>query len=123
LKNLICILLFLVIAFNLQAAKQPATIDEAILYFEKKWSDKEKESFKSLPEKDAVNDHDLSTGIFIRSKWLGNKKDTALLHQLRMLGIDHFHDMSRVILTSLHRKLANSPIDLDEQVSEIKAVW
>lgn len=116
-------MLFLVIAFGVKAGKQPANIDEAILYFEKKWSDKEKETFKSLPEKDAVNDHDLSTGIFIRSKWLSNKKDTALLHQLRSLGVDHFHDMSRVILTSLHRKLTNSPIDLDEQVSEIKAVW
>lgn len=122
-KKLTGILLFFVIAFNLKAGKQPATIDEAILYFEKKWSDKEKESFKSLPENKAIEDYQLSAGIMIRSKWLSNKKDSALLHQLRELGIDDFHDMSRIILTSLHRKLTNSPIELDEQVKEINAYW
>lgn len=122
-KKLIGILLFGAIAFSLQAGKQPASIDEAILYFEKKWSTKEKESFKTIPENKAIEEYQLSAGILIRSKWLANKKDSALLHQLRELGIDESHDMSRIILTSLHRKLNNLPIELDEQVKEVKAYW
>ncbi len=117
------ILFFVGIAISLQAGKQPETIDEAVLYFEKKWSTKEKESFKSLSENKAIEEYQLSAGILIRSKWLSNKKDTALLHQLRELGIDESHDMSRIILTSLHRKLNTLPIELEEQVKEVKAYW
>ena len=122
-RKLIGILLFTASALCAYAGKQPATIDEAIVYFEKKWSDKEKESFKTLPENKAIEEYQLSAGIMIRSKWLSNKKDSALLHELREMGIDESHDMSRVILTSLHRKLNNIPIELEEQVKEVKAYW
>lgn len=116
-------MLFCIIAFSIHAGKQPATIDEAVLYFEKKWSTKQKESFKILPEEKAVSEHDLSTGIFIRSRWLSNKKDPALLNQFIEMGIDETHDMSRIIITSLHRKLNNQPIDLEDQVSYVKEYW
>jgi hypothetical protein len=123
LKRLTAILLFCAITFSIHAGKQPATIDEALLYFEKKWSDKQKESFKKLPEEKAVSEHDLSTGIFIRSRWLNNKKDAELLNQFIEMGIDQPHDMSAIILTSLHRKLNNEPIDLESQVKYFKDYW
>jgi hypothetical protein len=123
LKRVASIFIFWIIAFSIQAAKQPATIDEALHYFEKKWSDKQKESFKKLPEEKAVSEHDLSTGIFIRSQWLSNQKNTALLNQFIGMGIDQTHDMSAIILTSLHRKLNNIPIDLEGQVKYFKDYW
>ncbi len=122
-KKLCCILLFLTLTFFAQAGKQPASIDEAVLYFEKKWNTKQKESFKTLPEKKAVEEHDLSTGIFIRSRWLSNKKDTLLLSQFKKLGIDEPHNMSAIIIRSLHRKLNNTPIELEEQVIYFKEYW
>lgn len=122
-KRLTGILLFCIIAFSIQAGKQPATIDEALLYFEKNWSTKQKENFKTLSEEKAVSEHDLSTGIFIRSRWLSNKKNTALLNEFIEMGIDEMHDMSAIILRSLHRKLNNTPIDLEDQVSYYKEYW
>lgn len=119
----ISIFFFFVFTHSAFAAKQPATLDEAILYFEKKWTDKQKESYKTLPEEKAVSESDLTLGIFIRSKWLYNKKDQALLNEFLKLGIDEPHDMSRIILTSLHRKLNNQPLDIEDQVNDIKEYW
>lgn len=122
-KRLTVIFIFWIITFSIQAGKQPSNIDEALRYFEKKWSNKQKESFKNLPEEKVVSEHDLSTGIFIRSQWLSNKKNPELLNQFIEMGIDEMHDMSAVILTSLHRKLNNVPIDLEGQVKYIKDYW
>jgi hypothetical protein len=104
------------------AGKKPQSIDEAILYFEKKWNDKQKETFRNLSEKKAVEESDLTHGILIRSKWLTDK-DTALVNEFLRMGIDERHDMSNIILTSLHRKLNNIPIDVEEQVAYIKEYW
>ena len=117
----ITLLLFLTICAL--AGKKPATIDEAILYFEKKWSDKQKEKFKNTPEKTAISETELTYGIFIRSKWLNPDKNNPLLKEFLDLGVDESHDMSRLILTSLHRKLNNLPVDIEGQVQEIKEYW
>lgn len=105
------------------AGKKPLSINEAILYFEKKWTNKQKESYKSLPEEKAVSESDLTLGIFIRSKWLYNNKNPDLFNEFLRLGVDEPHDMSRIILTSLHRKLNNQPLDIEDQVNEIKEYW
>ncbi len=122
-KRLSGIFLFFLFTFCAWAGKKPVSIDEAILYFEKKWSDKQKESFKTLPEKTAVEEYQLSTGIWIRSEWLANKNDTTLLHQFKILGIDDLHEMSNIILTSLHRKLNTTEINLEGQVKYFIDFW
>lgn len=118
--SILFLFIFIQCAF---AGKKPVSIDEAILYFEKKWSDKQKESFKTLPERTVISETDLTHGIFIRSKWLNADKNNPLLKEFINLGVDESHDMSRLILTSLHRKLNNLPIDIEGQVSEIKEYW
>jgi hypothetical protein len=119
----ISIFFFLIFIHCAFAGKKPLSINEAITYFEKKWSDKQKESFKNLPEEKAVSESDLTHGIFIRSKWLYNNKDTALLNEFLRMGVDEAHDMSRIIITSLHRKLNKLPIDIEGQVNDIKNYW
>ncbi len=118
--SILFLFIFIQCAF---AGKKPVSIDEALLYFEKKWNEKQKESFKNLPERTAIEETDLTHGIFIRSKWLHTDKDNPLLTELISLGIEESHDMSRLILTSLHRKLNNLPIDIEGQVNDIKAYW
>jgi hypothetical protein len=120
LTRLISIFLIFISVSCAFAGKKPLSINEAVTYFEKKWNDKEKEAFKNSPEKKAIEESDLTHGIFIRSKWLYNKNDTALLNEFLRMGIDEPHDMSNIILTSLHRKLNNIPIDVEGQVNEIK---
>ena len=122
-KRIFSILLFFAFVHCAFAGKKPLTIDEAILYFEKKWSDKQKESYKSLPEETAVSESDLTHGIFIRSKWLINEKENALVNEFINIGIDQPHDMSNIILTSLHRKLNNLPTDIEGQVKYFKDYW
>lgn len=122
-RKFISIFFFFIFIHGAVAGKKPLSINEAILYFEKKWNDKQKESFKNLPEEKAVSESDLTHGIFIRSKWLYNNKDTALLNEFLRMGIDQPHDISNIILTSLHRKLNNIPIDIEGQVSYFKAYW
>ena len=122
-KRLLGIFLFFIFTLSAWAGKKPTTIDEAVLYFEKKWGDKKKEDFKTKPEKTAVEEIDLSVGIWIRFEWIHNNKDKALINQFKELGIDHPNDMSAIILTSLHRKLNNIPIDIEEQVNYFKDYW
>ncbi|MBP7809682.1 MAG: hypothetical protein KA163_10345 [Bacteroidia bacterium] len=119
----ISILLFFICFHCAFAGKKPQNIDEAILYFEKKWSNEQKEEFKALPEKIAVEDYQMTTGIWIRSEWLANKNDTTLLHQFKILGIDDLHEMSNIILTSLHRKLNTTEINLEGQVKYFIDFW
>ncbi len=122
-KRSISILLFFFFIHCAFAGKKPSTINEAVLYFEKKWSATQKESFKSMEERTAITETDLTHGIFIRSQWLINNKDNALVNEFIKMGVDEPHDMSRLILTSLHRKLNNLPVDIEGQVNDIKEYW
>jgi hypothetical protein len=119
----IVILIFISLTLTAFGGKKPKTIDEAIAYFENKWNDKEKDAYRTTPEQKAVSDMHFSVGIWIRNEWIRNVKDTSLLNQFHSLGIDHPNDMSGIILTSLHRKLNNLPIDLEAQVTYYKDYW
>ena len=64
-----------------------------------------------------------STGVWIRNEWLYGNKDSALVNYFNRLGIDQPNDMSTIILTSLHRKLNNLPINLEAQVNYFIEYW
>jgi hypothetical protein len=94
-------------------AQKPGSIEEAITYFEHHWPAKEKEKFKLKPERQAVMELHFSVGMWIRNEWIRGNRDTALLHQFLALDIHHPDDMSGIILTCLHRKLNNRPLDIE----------
>lgn len=103
--------------------RKPQNIEDAITYFEKKWSKKEKERFRQKGEKEAVVKLHFSTGMWIRNNWIRNDKDTSLVYFFISLGVYHPDDMSSVILRSLHRRLNNKDINMEGQVESIKKYW
>ena len=121
-KYFICIIFsfFFVQSF---AQKVPQSLDQAVAYFEKHWSEKEKKNFKEQDERHAVSNLHMSTGMWIRNKWIRTEKDTSLRKQFNSMGIYHPDDISSIILTSLHRKLNNVPLDLEAQVQKYKDYW
>jgi hypothetical protein len=101
----------------------PKNLDEAVLYFQQKWTKTELGKFKNKPEEDAVTELHFGTGRWIRNNWVHGKRDTALTNYFHSLGIYHPDDISSIILTSLHRTLNKMDIDLDKQVNSYKAYW
>lgn len=118
---LIPILAFLI--FPVFSAKNPKTIEEAVKRLEKKWSKKQKEAYKKLPEDDALAEMDNMDGVWIRNEWIRFCKDTTLRHSFHEMGITHIDDMSDIILTSAYRNLNALPLDVPAQVKRCKDYW
>jgi hypothetical protein len=97
----------------------PKDLDEAINYFEIKWTTNDKEEFI----KDSLKNAHFSVGMWIRNDWIHGQRDTSLVQYFNKIGIFHPDDMSSIILTSLYRKLTNKPIDLDKQIEFYKKYW
>lgn len=100
----------------------PESLNDALDYMEYKWTDTEKETFKSKDERAAVSNLHFSYGMFIRNIWLrhGNPK---LEESFAEIGIYALDDISSIILTSFHRKLNKKEIMLDEQIKLYKEYW
>jgi hypothetical protein len=95
----------------------PKNLDEAISFLDCKWSEKDKEDFKSKEEGAAVAGLHLGTAMAIRNNWgLWREKKTPLVKFFNKKGIYHPDNMTGIIFTSFHRKLNNKPIDLEKQI-------
>ena len=118
-------LIFLLVLFVLPAfsAKNPKTIEEAVKRLEKKWKKKDKETYKKLPEDDALSEMDNMDGVWIRNEWIRFCKDTTLRHTFHEMGITHADDMSDIILVSVYRDLKGLPLDVPSQVKRCKDYW
>ena len=101
----------------------PKNLDEAVLYFQQKWSKDELDKFKKKPEENAVTELHFGTGTWIRNNWVHGKRETALTNYFYSLGIFHPDDISSIILTSLHRTLNKKDVQLDQQVESYKEYW
>lgn len=109
---------------NIDSIGTPQTIDEALSYFLTEWSDKEKNQFKNEPEDMAVSELHHSVGMYIRNNWIRHGSGKELLrNEFKKLGIFHPDDISSIILTSLHRKLNNIPINIHSQIKPYIQYW
>lgn len=122
-KHFLILILSLVVLPLFAGKKKPKTIDEAVAYFEKKWSKKDKEMYAALPEDKALIEMDFIEGVWIRNEWIRFTKDTTLRHTFHEMGITHVDDMSDIILTCVYRKLNDLPFDLEAQVKRCKDYW
>lgn len=102
----------------------PKSIEEAMSYFLTKWTEDEKNQFKNEQEDAAVAELHLSVGMFIRNNWIrhGNGNE-CLISEFKKLGIFAPDDMSGIILRSLHRKLNNIPIEINNQAKHYINYW
>jgi len=121
-KKLFIILLFSSLLTKSFGQIAPKTIDNAISFFEKEWAETQLQDFKNESESDAVTKLHMSIGMWIRNNWIRTEND-SLKKQFNELGIFHPDDMSSIILTSLHRKLKNIPIDLKGQAQHYIDYW
>lgn len=125
-KAVVFLLGFSILLFHnaiMPQEQMPRNVDEAIKFFEKQWTEKQKQDFKNKPETGAVTELHFSVGLWIRNNWIYGERDKALSEYFLKLGIHAPDDMSSIILISLHRRLNNKPIDLNEQVNAYKAAW
>ncbi|MFC0773523.1 DUF6794 domain-containing protein [Terrimonas alba] len=47
----------------------PKNLDDAVLYFQQKWTKAELAKFKNKPEEEAVTELHFGTGMWIRNNW------------------------------------------------------
>jgi len=94
---------------------KPSTLDECYKYLDKIFDDTSKYNFKVFPEKFAVNREQIILGGWMRDEW-GLWTHSDLKSNFEKLGIYLPEDMSKIILTSYHRRLNKNEIDIDEQI-------
>jgi hypothetical protein len=101
----------------------PIDLNEAIGYFECKWKKEDLDKIKNIEERKFLGQSHLGTGMSIRNNWKLWAGTSELSKYFHDLGIHHPDDMSGIILTSLHRKLNEKPIELEEQIKYYKDYW
>jgi len=122
-------ILFLISCLGCSTSSSPKTqampknLEESISYLKNEWTSSELNSFKTKSEQKAVAEAHFGAGLWIRNNWIRGDRNVPLVKYFRSLGINHPDDMSSIILTSLHRRLNNKKIDVDEQVEEYKVYW
>lgn len=95
----------------------PSNIDEALMYFEKRWSEKSKESFRNMPEDKAVSAQHFGVGLWIRNNWVRGDRNPVFYNYFKSMGVSEPDYISGIVLTTLHRKLNNRDIDLKTQLT------
>lgn len=128
------ILLVLFLTFSILATAQnkcekytdkyiPIDLNDAISFFECKWTKKDLNNFKNKDENTATTELHFGTGMSIRNSWKLWAGTSDISKYFRDLGIHHPDDMSSIILTSLHRKLNEKPIELEKQIIYYQDYW
>ncbi|WP_458626462.1 DUF6794 domain-containing protein [Winogradskyella sp. PC D3.3] len=101
----------------------PTDLNDAISFFECKWTEDSLNGFKNKEEQSATSELHFGTGMSLRNNWKLWAGTSDLSKFFRDLGINHPDDMSGILLTSLHRKLNGIEIDLDKQIKYYKDYW
>jgi hypothetical protein len=101
----------------------PYDLTTSMTAIEKEWSVSDKTIFKNQTESEAVTVQHFSTGLWIRNNWIRGNRDTVLTNYFYKLGVSNPDDISSIILTSLHRKLNNKPLELNKLVKASRLYW
>src|SRR5690606_30505721 len=104
-KKVFFLMVFFVMCFVSFGQDTPKSIEEALEYLDKTWTEEFKTEFKNKEERKATLELHMNIGAGIRNSWLrhGNGKD-KLYNELLGAGVTDMDDMSDIILTSFHRK-------------------
>lgn len=98
----------------------PSSIEESIDYFKCKWTAEELTAYKEDREELVVSELLFDTGLSITNRWKLWSEDTILAQYFIKMGIVEPIDMSKIILTSLHRNLNELPLEIKSQIKNIE---
>lgn len=100
----------------------PSDINEAILFLECELDDETKNKFTILPESDVI-DSNYELQEFIINRFGLWDQESKLRNSFIPYKISHVDNISSFILISLHRKLNNKEIALDQQIENYKIAF
>lgn len=119
-KKVFLSIVFFVMCFVSFGQDTPKSIQEALEYFDKTWTEEIKTEFKSK----APLYYHLTLGMGIRNDWLRHGSgNESLKDELYVLGATDLDDMSHIILTLLNKKLKNETFNLEEEINQLKNEW
>lgn len=121
-KQTLGILIILFLSVSCSQKLVPFGLRKTINQMEKNLNDTIKYDFQIAPESVAGTKHHFGLGLGLRNGkglWSGSMLRTYFI----LNGIKHPDDMSGIILTTLHRKLNNKPINFREQKEYYKDYW
>lgn len=121
-RQTLVILIILLLSVSCSQKVVPYGLRKTINQMEKNLNDTIKYDFRIAPESVAGTKHHFGLGLGLRNGkglWSGSMLRTYF----RLNGIKHPDDMSGIILTTLHRKLNNEPINFREQKKYYKEYW
>jgi len=94
--------------------EKPKTIDEAVNYFIKNWSEETKKAFTDTSGgKSPVSIAHFGTGLWIRNNWIRGNRAPELVAQFSKSGLFDPDQISYVILSMVYKRLNNTPYNID----------
>ncbi|MBG6130736.1 hypothetical protein IWQ47_002200 [Aquimarina sp. EL_43] len=115
-------LLFFIVFCLIGCQDRHDPLHKTIEEIESSWTEEQLKEFSEKPDSVALAEIHFGYGMDFRNKKFRNEKDTTLVNYFHSLDIYHEDYMSSIIFASLHRKLNNKPIDLDEQLKLIHSI-
>ncbi|WP_298425742.1 DUF6794 domain-containing protein [uncultured Kordia sp.] len=128
-KNISKIMLIIIMTFLLQSCnrqeKIPKELKISFEYLDQNWNATAIETFKNISENDTTpRNYHFGIGMHLRNNLLRHHEESKNITKFfDSLGIQHYDDMSSIILTSYYRNLNQKNIKLKEQVTSYKAYW
>ncbi len=105
----------------MKLADEVKNLDDAMQYIIDNISPENLTEFASGSE-DSIHGYHFGFGMSMRNGF-GLWGDSDLAKWFKSNGILHADDMSGIILTSLHRKVNNKPIELNKQINSYRVFW
>jgi len=121
-KRIIAIFIFIVLLSCAKKQEIPPELKYSFEFLEKNWDSKEIDKFKNFSDNDTVPfaSYHFGIGMYLRNNLLRhNEQSDSLVSFFNEMGIDHYDNMSGIVLNSFKRHLNDLEIDLEGQVNEI----
>lgn len=112
---------------NIKSYPHPLNVFEAISILEQTLDSAQREFIMETSEDEFVAKSHHGVGRFLRNLWLlwtpAGTTPSPLAEYFHGIGVYHADDMSSIILHSLWRDVHGKPLELDDQVKNIRDYW
>ena len=100
----------------------PKDLEDCFVQLNNMYADSTIEVIKAMSENEFSGRYHFSLGMWMRNNW-GLWGGSRLSKFFNNMEIFHSDDMSGIIMTSYHRKLTNTPLEVEKQVAKYIAFW